>query len=125
MMYDFLNAFFFVFHTVLVLFVLIGWVWKRTRLVHLITVALVAGSWFILGLWRGIGYCPCTDWHWQVRMQLGFMDMSSSYVHFLVTTLTGITIRERVVDVLLVVGLVSSTLLSVLFLLRNRGGKPR
>jgi hypothetical protein len=119
-MYEFLNIFFYVFHTILILFVLFGWIWRRIRIAHLVTVALVAGSWFVLGLWRGIGYCPCTDWHWQVRLYLGLPVKSSSYVHFLVTTLTGITIRERVVDVLLVVGLVSSSLLSVVFFLRDR-----
>lgn len=107
----------------MVLFVLFGWIWKRTRLAHLITVGLVAGSWFVLGIWYGIGYCPFTDWHWQVRLKLGYDNYSSSYIHFLITSLTGITIRKVLVDVLLVIGLVVSTAASVILFFR--GGRKR
>jgi hypothetical protein len=87
---EFLNIFFLVFHTAWTLFNMVGWAWKRTRRLHLATILLTAVSWFIIGAWYGvIGYCLCTDWHWQVRKKLGYVDTSPGYVHFLLKTLTG------------------------------------
>jgi hypothetical protein len=99
-MYAFLDKFFFIFHALLILFSLFGWIWKKTRRANLIVLALIAGSWFVLGLWYGIGYCPCTDWHWQVRTKLGHYDMPDSYVKFLIGTITGLDLSAQLVDIL-------------------------
>ena len=107
-MYQFLNVFFFAFHTVWMIFNCLGWIWKKTRCWNLVTLLLTAASWFILGIWYGWGYCVCTDWHWQVRAQLGYHDQSVSYVHFLILKLTGINFNTKLVDnVTLIVFLVS------------------
>src|ERR1019366_4368421 len=78
MWYRFLNIFFFVFHTIFTLFNIVGWIFPKTRKLHLITISLTAFSWFILGNWYGWGYCFCTDWHWMVREKLGYKDHSRS-----------------------------------------------
>ncbi len=44
---------------------------------------LVAFSWFGLGLIYGMGYCFITDWHFEVRRELGLVVDSQSYIHFL------------------------------------------
>jgi hypothetical protein len=62
--------------------------------------SLTAFSWFLLGIWYGIVYCPCTDWHWQVRIKMGQYDMPNSYVKFLLDSLTGIELNARLVDAL-------------------------
>ena len=98
MLLEFLNIFFFVFHTVIMLFNCLGWIWKKTRRLNLFTLLLTAGSWFILGIWFGWGYCVCTDWHWQVRENLGLSDQSFSYVHFLILKLTGMNFNTGLVD---------------------------
>ena len=54
--YQLLNIFFFVFHTLLMLFNCFGWAWKKTRPWNLVTLLLTAGSWFIVGIWYGWGY---------------------------------------------------------------------
>jgi len=106
--YQFLNIFFFFFHTVLMLFNCFGWAWKRTRRWNLFTLLLTASSWFIVGIWYGWGYCFCTDWHWDVREKMGLHDQSPSYVHFLLLKLTGINFQKDMVDkVTLVVFFVS------------------
>ncbi|WP_372637730.1 DUF2784 domain-containing protein [Fodinibius sp.] len=97
-MYEILNVAFIVFHTVLILFNLFGWIWKRTRRWNLLTLAATAFSWFILGIWYGFGYCPSTDWHWQVRRELGYSDMPNSYIKFLVELWTGIEVSAYTVD---------------------------
>lgn len=88
-MLAFLNIFFFVFHTAFTLFNIVGWAFRSTRKLHLITTLLTAASWFILGIWKGWGYCVCTDWHWQIREQMEIHDRSDSYIHFLLLKLTG------------------------------------
>lgn len=97
-MYEFLNVAFIVFHTALILFNLFGWIWKRTRRWNLATLLLTAFSWFVMGLWYGWGYCPCTDWHWQVRRTMGYTDMPNSYIKFLVELWTGIEVSAYTVD---------------------------
>ena len=112
-MFAFLNIFFFVFHSTLIIFNLFGWIWKKTRLANLIVILLTAFSWTILGIWRGWGFCPCTDWHWQVRMKLGYMDLPSSYTKFLIDSLTGLNVKESLADTLSVTLLALALVMSV------------
>jgi hypothetical protein len=92
------DVFFTGFHTILILFNVFGWLVSRWRFAHFISLLLTAFSWFILGIWYGWGYCLCTDWHWQVREMLGYQDMSSSYIHFLIFKITNIDLPAHLVD---------------------------
>ena len=112
-MYWLLDKFFFVFHSSVITLILFGWMWRKTRRLNLIAIFCTAFSWFVLGIWYGYGYCPCTDWHWQVRMKLGHLDMHSSYIGFLIESGTGLEVSRRVVDVLALVLLVSAAAASV------------
>lgn len=89
LIYQSLNIFFFIFHSCLIIFNLFGWLWQKTRLANFIVIGLTLSSWFLLGLWFGYGYCPFTDWHWQVREKLGFRESPPSYTAFLVREITG------------------------------------
>ena len=113
MIYQLLNWFFFLFHTALILFNCLGWLFPSTRKLNLITLILTGLSWFVLGIWYGWGYCPCTDWHWQVREKLGIVDSSASYIHFLVLELTGIDFSISLVDTVTVVVFFSCLIASV------------
>lgn len=97
-LYLLLDIGFLVFHTGWILFNLFGWIWKGSRPWNLATLLLTAFSWFVLGIWYGFGYCPCTHWHWQVRRQLGYADMPNSYIKFLIRQLTGIDLSAVLVD---------------------------
>ena len=66
-MLPFLDTFIGVIHVLLILACLLGWMFARTRRAHLVLMGVVVGCWFLLGLKYGIGYCPLTDWHWQVK----------------------------------------------------------
>ena len=93
----FLNEFFVIFHSALSIFSLFGWLWEKTRVANLVVLSLTGFSWFILGIWYGFGFCPCTEWHWQVRMRLGYYDMPSSYIKFLIDSLTGLAVNATVI----------------------------
>lgn len=108
-----LNIFFFVFHSVLILFNLLGWTWKKTRKANLALLLLTVLSWFVLGIWYGFGYCPCTDWHWQVRYRMGHLDTSPSYLVFLIRTFTGLEVGKGLVDVFAVLFLLGALAASV------------
>jgi hypothetical protein len=94
-----LDKFFIIFHTSLALFNLFGWIWRKTRKINLLLLLITLFSWIILGIWYGIGYCPLTEWHWQVRYRLGLYNMPGSYIKFLLDTLTGWDWNEMLVDI--------------------------
>jgi hypothetical protein len=120
MWYQFLNIFFFVFHTLFTLFNITGWFFRATRKWNLVTLSLTALSWFVLGIWYGWGYCLCTDWHWQVRERLGYHDQQNSYIHFLLLKLTGINFNETLVNNITIIGFVISVVMSIWLNIRDR-----
>lgn len=96
-----------------------GWMWKKARKANLAALSLTFFSWFILGLWFGFGYCPSTDWHWQIRVKLGHLDMPSSYLVFLIKSITGLEPRQVLVDIFAVTFLLLAISASFLTNLRD------
>ena len=112
-----IDVFFFGFHTILILFNTLGWIVRSWRFANFITLSLTAFSWFVLGIWFGWGYCICTDWHWQVRDMLGYQDISSSYIHFLILKIVNVDIPVKLVDlftvIVFILAFIGSTSLNV------------
>lgn len=112
-----LNIFFFVFHTVLTLFNLVGWAFRKTRRLNLITLLLTAFSWGVLGIFYGFGYCFLTDWHWAVREKLGYDTPYNSYIQFFVDEVFGIRTSARTADtwtlILFIAALIASITVNV------------
>jgi Protein of Unknown function (DUF2784) len=104
-MYQFLHYFFLLFHLLLIVFNLTGWIWKRTRRAHLFVISLTLASWVVLGFFYGFGYCPLTDWHWDVLAKLGKTDLPNSYLKYLLDLLTGMDWNAKLVDGMAVAGL--------------------
>jgi hypothetical protein len=115
----FLDIFFTVFHTCLVIFNLFGWIWKLTRRLNLYCLLLTAASWLILGIFYGMGYCPLTDWHFKVLRKLGYTDLPDSYLSFLFTRLTGLQIDQSLVDAFTLWGLIIALAISLYLNLRH------
>jgi hypothetical protein len=124
-MLKFLDIFFLAFHSVFTLFNMTGWMWKMTRKAHLAAILLTAGSWFILGIWYGWGYCFCTDWHWKVRAALGRPIRSDSYIHFLINEITGFNPPSGLVDTVTLAVFIACAALSVALNLRDAVIKRR
>jgi hypothetical protein len=114
-----LNVGFFVVHTSWIAFIATGWVWEGTRRWHLAAVALTAFSWFGLGIWFGWGYCPCTDWHWNVRARLGHRD-PPSYIQLLISEITGVELAPEVANATALATLLVTGLLASILALRDR-----
>ena len=85
-------------HVLLMVFNLTGWIWPRTRKLHLITLIATAISWFILGIWYGFGYCPLTDWHWSIKEKMGERNLPNSFVKYLADKITGNEVNSSLID---------------------------
>ena len=121
--YRLLDVFFVVFHTLLVGFNMLGWAWQRTRRLHLITISVTLLSWFGLGIVYGWGYCPLTDWHWDVKRALGETGLPASWMKYYLDLVTGLDWSAALVDGLVIGSALAALVLSAVLNVRDaRGG---
>ncbi len=105
---------FVVFHTALIFFNLLGWIWKKSRVYNLITLSLTGASWLFLGMiYNTPGYCPLTDWHFTILRKMGETNLPYSYIKYLADRITGMDFNPQLVDSLTLWGFVAALLLSV------------
>lgn len=119
-MYQFLDVFFVVFHFSLIAFNLTGWIWRKTRRLHLYVISATIFSWVGLGAVYGWGYCPCTDWHWQVKRALGEADLPASYVKYYLDSISGFAWSAPLVDSIVAISGVGALLISGWLNYKNR-----
>ena len=101
-------------HVAVIGFNLFGWIPRCTRKYHLWVVALTLGSWLLLGLKYGLGYCFLTDLHWQVKRNLGETNLPHSFITYLFDSL-GISISGQLVDYVTVIPFVIAIVMSTYF----------
>ncbi len=111
--YHTLDIFFLIFHAALVLVNLFGWMWKPIRKLNLITLLLTFLSWTILGIFYGWGYCPLTDWHWEVLRKMGETELPLSYITYMINRVSGFNPNEDMVAVFTAIFLGVSFLFSI------------
>ena len=102
-------------HFVIIGFNLLGWIWKRTRKLHFIVVCATAACWFILGIWFGIGYCPITDWDWQIKEKLGEHNLPNSFIKYYADMIAGHSVNANLIDMLTAAGFFMAALLAIYF----------
>jgi hypothetical protein len=117
-MYHALDIAFTALHSALVLFNLTGWIWRRTLRLHLLSIGATMLSWFGLGVYYGWGYCPCTDWHWDIKAALGETGLPASWIQYHLELLTGMNWSPDVADGLTVIAGLSAFILSIILNLR-------
>jgi hypothetical protein len=115
----FLDILLTVVHLALIVFNLAGWTWPATRRIHLVALLVTAASWFILGIWYGMGYCPLTDWHWNIKEQRGETNLPASFVKYIGDKVSGQDIDPSVVDTVTVSCLVFALLASLFVNIRD------
>ena len=113
MIYELIDWFFVIFHSVLIIFNLFGWVLKPLRKANLISLILTGASWTLLGIYYGLGYCPLTDWHWHVLEKLGKLPNTSSYVAYLFHRILSVGIPDNTANVITTIAYVTALCLSV------------
>ena len=111
-------------HTALIFFNLLGWLWPRTRRLNFACILITLASWLAFAPWYGLGYCPCTDWHWQIKEALGENNLPNNYLTYLFDTWTGLKITDSTAELLawtcLTPALVASLALNLNDLLKTR-----
>ena len=85
-------------HFLIIGFNLFGWIAPATRKWHFYLVLATAASWFLLGIWFGMGYCPITDWQWQVKRKLGETNLPSSFIKYYADKISGRDIDADLVN---------------------------
>lgn len=118
------NILFLVFHTALIVFNVFGWLLPVTRKWNLATQVLTLASWVGMGAFYGWGYCLCTDVHWGVRKQMGFVGEPNTYIGFLIQKVTGALPSEDFVFYLTVSVFSVSFLGSIVLNIRDLRRRP-
>lgn len=85
-------------HVTIILFCVVGWLLPPARPWHLLLCTLIFASWFVLGAWKGWGYCLVTDLQWKLLQRMGRPVPPAGYVPTLWHRLTGISIDARRID---------------------------
>ncbi len=112
-------------HLLVIGFNLLGWIWPVTRRWHLGSILLTAGSWLLLGIWYGPGYCPLTDWQWEVKTMLGEKDLPASFIKYLADHMSGLDVSASVIDWLTAVLFTLAAAMAVYMnFFRNKGIRP-
>lgn len=116
-------------HALLVGFNMLGWAWRRTRRLHLVAICATLLSWFGLGVAYGWGYCPLTDWHWEVKRALGETGLPASCIKYHLDRITGVDWSSGLVDGVVVgsaaAALAASVILNARDRVRRSPGSPR
>lgn|SRR5690606_5317414 len=115
-----LDVFYTVLHFLIIGFNLLGWIWKATRTAHLYAVWVTAGSWLVLGLWFGLGYCPITDWQWDVKTKLGARNLPNSFIKYQADRLFNRNFSPVLIDWITAVSFTLVTLLAIYFRLTGK-----
>jgi len=53
--------------------------------------------WF--GIFYGIGFCPLTEWHWQILEKLGVQNLPYSYIQYLIYRLAHVNMNPKLVEI--------------------------
>lgn len=120
----FLDIFFNLFHIFLIFFNLFGWIYRPFRKLNFLTVSLTVFSWFFLGIFYGIGYCPLTDWHYKVMTSLGKTNLPNSYIKYLLDSFTPFSLDEKTVNISAFLGLIFCVLGTVISNFRDLKKRP-
>jgi hypothetical protein len=123
--YDLLDVFFVVFHLAVIVFNLFGWIFRPLRKWNLGLLIATGLSWVVLGFFYGFGYCPLTEWHWDVLAHKGDPPSETSYTQYLVNRVFGGSIRSVVADRATLFGYLAALALSVWVNIKNRIQKQK
>ena len=112
-MLHFFDALLTIVHLLVITVNLFGWILPATRKFHFIFILITAFSWFILGIWFGMGYCPVTDWQWRVKEQLGEHDLPASFIKYYADKISQRNISATLIDTVTIISFAIAALLSV------------
>ncbi len=88
--------------------------------------SLTGASWLFLGLIVGVlGYCPFTDWHFNVLYKLGKTDLPDSYIKYLADRITGLDFDASLVDSITLYAFLAALAISVFLNIKDYRRKKK
>ncbi len=85
-------------HVLIILFCVTGWLVPRWRRAHFVILITILFSWFVLGIWKGWGYCMLTDVQWRIKHSLGQQNLPDSFIKYSVDKIAGRDIPSRLIN---------------------------
>ncbi len=114
-----------IFHSAFILFVLLGWIHVKTRPIHRWALILTLVAWLILGFFVGtLGYCPLTDWHWDVKRQLGETNLPPSFTEYMAEKITGTDFKKTTADIATAAGLTFGVVMAIVKHFQSKFSQP-
>lgn len=102
-----------VIHLALILFVLFGAFFRKLVKWHFPVLVIIWISWGALGYYIGtLGYCPLTDWHWQVKAREGEVKLPASYIEYCYAHITGQDVDDKLMSNIIACVMLMVTLFS-------------
>ncbi|MEM9325364.1 MAG: DUF2784 family protein [Bacteroidota bacterium] len=108
-----LDILLFVVHFAVMMFIVLGWASAKTRKYHLIVLGATLVSWFVMGYWKGWGYCVLTDWEWDIKRELGEQNLPPSYTGYIFNRILGLNLSNITVDWITGLGLLFGVIMGV------------
>ena len=108
-----LDYFLTILHLFIIGFNLLGWIWQKTKRLHFWFAMTTLGCWTILGIWFGLGYCPITDWQWNVKTELGEQNLPASFIKYFADKITHSNVNSDLIDALTLLFFVIAIICSV------------
>lgn len=119
-MLEVLDVIFHSVHISLITISLTFWMSFRTLKWAQVVLFFTVVSWFGLGYFYGFGYCFLTQWHWQIKENLGESNLPASYLKYIFDRLTGMDWNPVLVDQMAFGGLIFAVVGCVYQTVRKR-----
>lgn len=118
-----LNAALHALHLTVVGINILGWMVPRLRTLAALMQLGTLGCWVSFGLAKGWwGYCPLTDWHWQVLRAQGVANLPPNYISYVLQEWMDITLPYSMVTGI-IAGCFAMAMLINGYLLMNARGR--
>lgn len=108
-------------HLLVVILVLFGWLWEKTRLLNLYVILLSVVSWYFLGLWYGKGFCILTHWQHHLLVLLDLGEIEGTFVAYAVYSITSLRLSDAFLEPMSDVVIVLIFLISLHLNIRETG----
>lgn len=98
-MNEFANLIYHVIHlAVIIINCVFGFIPGRCQRLFILTYTTTIVSWLGFGLQYGLGYCFLTDWHWQLKRDMGEHNLPPSYIHYISETWLNLDLSRGAID---------------------------
>lgn len=86
--FEILNFLLTISHVIIILIICFGWIWRKSHVIYLVCNLCALFSWYILGYFKGYGYCLLTDIQWRLLESRGITDLPDTFLEYFFSALS-------------------------------------